>query len=100
MFWDMGQSCFSTLIVIEKLRKITGNNYVTKNCLEQDKTDIWHLTTSNGVKTDGPKMMVDELAKKILRASTSTQYRDDFKKKKEQEEGKPFHNDFNNKEYH
>jgi hypothetical protein len=39
-------------------------------------------------------MMADELAKQFSRASASTQYKDDFKRKKEQEEEKPLHVDF------
>jgi hypothetical protein len=54
------------------------------------------MITSNGVKTDDPKMMTDELAKQFSRASGSTQYKDDFKK--EQEEGKPLHVDYKNEE--
>jgi hypothetical protein len=51
-----------------------------------------------GVKTDDLKMMADELAKQILRASASTQYKDDYEKNKEHEVGKPLHVDYKIKE--
>jgi hypothetical protein len=42
--------------------------------------------------------MADKLAKQFPRPSANTQYKDDFKKKKEQEEGKPLHVDYKNEE--
>jgi hypothetical protein len=44
-------------------------------------------------------MMVDELAKQfIFKSQYSTKYKDDCKKKKEQEEEKPLNVDYKNKE--
>jgi hypothetical protein len=60
--------------VWDKIRQIYG---------KRKTHQIRHMITSNGVKTDDPKMMADELAKQFSKAGACTQYKDDFKKKKE-----------------
>jgi hypothetical protein len=57
--------------VWDKIRQFSGNRKTHK------------IRHSNGVKTDDPKMMADELAKPFSKAGACTQYKDYFKKKKE-----------------
>jgi hypothetical protein len=62
--------------VWDKIRQIYG---------KRKTHQIRHMITSNGVKTDDPKMMADELAKQFSKAGACTTIQRRFQKEKGKE---------------